>query len=160
MRYCVTLLLIIASATSVRGQTSDSPRVVASALRDAAAKNRIVRIHIASDILTGRVFVQSDSLFRVDRKSVVPSAVSSLEVRFSQPDRLLNGFLIGAGVGAVTLGPAGVEFAESLGEHRLTTWEKISTVLIGAAFGSLIGVAVDAAREAPPIWSPVYPPSR
>ena len=108
--------------------------------------------------MSGRVFLVSDSVYRVSRRTVLPAGVVSLEIRSTEPDRLLNGFLIGAGVGALTLGPLAIDFSESGGERKLSTWEKTRVFTISAIFGSLIGTAVDAAREGRTSWSRVFPP--
>lgn len=160
MRLGVSVLLLIVLSAPGFAQTTDSSHIVTSALRDAAEKNQIVRVRTVSEMFTGRVVPVSDTMFRVDRKDVVTTKVTSLEIRFAQPDPLLNGFLIGAAAGAVTLGPLAIEFSESTSERQLTTWQNISTVLISAAVGSLVGVAVDAARERQPNWRAVYPPAR
>jgi hypothetical protein len=141
----------------VQAQVPDSTQAsLAATLREAQLRNRIIQLQTSNGDVQGRVIVLSDSRFRVGRNVVGAEDVRLLKVRFSNPDPLWNGALIG-GVGvSVILAPLLTEFAESMGERKLTTRETISFWIGSALFGVLNGVMWDAAVERAPSWRTVW----
>ena len=151
------MLAVFASSLPAKCQTVDSLTVsVRDSLREAKAKNRMVRVEVFSETMTGRVQRLDGNALRLGQRNISISDITRLEIRHSSPDRLWDGALVGAAVTAVILGPIAVGLAETLGERQLSFAETIPLFAGAAGFGVLFGGAIDAAREPPATWRIVY----
>jgi hypothetical protein len=152
-----SLAFCCAWVAPAHAQSLDSVSIVLpNSLRQAQNQNQLVRIQTESDTIVGRVSSVSKGMFRLGQQKFDVSEVRVLEIRFSQPDPIWNGALLGGSVGALAFGAFLILLAEGMSESPVSFGSKMAMAGLGGLVGTFFGGGVDAALEQTPVWRTVY----